>query len=219
VDFLRSIILIAPPILFAITVHEYAHGRMALRFGDPTAKYAGRLTLNPIAHIDPIGLIMLFLVHFGWAKPVPVNPYNLRDPKRDMIWVSLAGPASNLLTAFGCGLLFRFLAPFVSQVDLASIGGIIIYMLAFSVIINIALAFFNLIPIPPLDGSKILMGIAPPEYEGQIAQLERYGPLLLMGLIFVPYLLLRINLIWFFLRPFISIFSLIFAGIDLTRVL
>ena len=116
-EMILQFLIIAPPILFALTVHEYAHGWVALKFGDPTAKMAGRLTLNPLSHLDPIGTIMLFLIHLGWAKPVPVNPYYFRDPRRDMMWVSFAGPGANILAAFGFGLIIRFLNLFPANPD------------------------------------------------------------------------------------------------------
>ena len=218
-DRILQFLIIAPPILFALTVHEYAHGWVALRFGDPTAKNAGRLTLNPLSHLDPIGTIMLFLIHLGWAKPVPVNPYYLHDPKRDMIWVSLAGPGANMLTALGCGLVIRFLNILPMNPDLhSSVFGIIIQMIVFGLIINLVLAFFNLIPIPPLDGSKILMGILPPQYEEPFMQLERFGPFLLIGIILIGQAL-HVPILWGILSPFVSFFSYLFAGADFTRFL
>ena len=102
---MSEILLLAPPILLALTCHEYAHGWMAMKLGDPTAKMHGRLTLNPISHLDPIGTLMLFLVHFGWAKPVPVDPRYFSDSKRDMLWVAIAGPAANMILAFASGVL------------------------------------------------------------------------------------------------------------------
>lgn len=218
-DTILGFLIIAPPILFALTVHEYAHGWVALKFGDPTAKMAGRLTLNPLSHLDPIGTIMLFLIHLGWAKPVPVNPYYFRNPRKDMMWVSLAGPGANILTALGFGLVIRFLNFFPINPDLGSpLSGIIIQMIVFGLIINLVLAFFNLIPIPPLDGSKILMGILPPQYEEPLMQLERFGPFLLLGIIFIGRAL-HIPILWGILSPFVSFFSYLFAGADLTGFL
>jgi len=219
-------LIIAPPFLFAVVIHEYSHGRMALRFGDPTAKMAGRLTLNPLSHLDPIGsiIIPIFLYVssgfiFGWAKPVPVNPYYFRDPRRDMMWVSLAGPGANILIAFGLGLVIRFLSVLPINPDLQSSPfGIIIHMIVYGLIINLILAFFNLIPIPPLDGSKILMGILPPQYAEPLIQLERYGFLLLIGIIFISQAL-HVPILSWILFPFVSFFSYLFAGADLTRFL
>jgi Zn-dependent protease len=218
-DTILGFLIIAPPILFALTVHEYAHGWVALKFGDPTAKMAGRLTLNPLSHLDPIGTIMLFIIHLGWAKPVPVNPYYFRDPKRDMMWVSLAGPGANVLTAFGFGLIIRFLNLFPTNPGVeSSLFGVIIQMIVFGLVINLVLAFFNLIPIPPLDGSKILMGILPPQYEEPFMQLERFGPFLLIGIILIGRAL-QIPILWGILSPFVSFFSYLFAGADFTRFL
>ena len=150
----ESFLLLAPPILLAITFHEYAHGWTAMKFGDPTAKMMGRLTLNPLVHLDPIGTLMLFLVHFGWAKPVPVDPRYFSDPKRQMLWVALAGPVANMILAFFSGILIIGFASsnFMFSSNTALIGNMLVYSLQ----INLALAVFNMLPIPPLDGSKIL---------------------------------------------------------------
>jgi len=215
-NYLTQLLLIAPPILLALTVHEYAHGMVADRLGDPTARYAGRLTLNPLAHLDPIGTLMLFVVHFGWAKPVPVNPYNLRNPRRDMIWVSLAGPGANLALAFLLGLPLRLLG--LDRLSTASFMDVVVVMLVYGVFINIVLAIFNLIPIPPLDGSKILAGLMPAEQAWKFEQFERYGPMLLLGII-VMGSLLHISILGTFLRPFISLFSYLFTGHNLGAVL
>ena len=155
-NFLLQAIFFLPPFLLAISVHESAHGYVAYRFGDPTAKNLGRITLNPIPHIDILGLIAIFLVHFGWAKPVPVNPQNLKNPIKDNLWISLAGPASNLLLAIASGIVFRILSPLLSA---SEAGVFILMMIQFSVILNIVLMVFNLFPIPPLDGFHILEGI------------------------------------------------------------
>ncbi len=172
-------LMLAPAILFALTIHEYAHGWVADKLGDPTARYAGRLTLNPLSHLDPLGTMMLFLVHIGWAKPVPVDPGFFKNPKRDMMWVSLAGPAANILSALVLGWMVRLLVGIGAQV------GILLVILQYGVMINIVLAVFNLIPIPPLDGSKILMSLLPPAQAFRFAQLERKGPLILLGVILV----------------------------------
>ncbi len=213
---LTMILILAPPILFALAFHEYCHGWVANRLGDPTAKMAGRLTLNPISHLDPIGTIMLFIVHFGWAKPVPVNPMNLRDPKKDMLWVSLAGPGSNMLLALGFGLLVRVFG--MPGFHLGAHSGamqLLQIMLVYGVIINLALAVFNLIPIPPLDGSKILHAVLPYQYEQQYARFEQFGPILLLGLIALGYFG-GFPIFWSFMHPFISFFSKLFAGVDLS---
>ncbi len=213
---ISRILLLAPPILMALTFHEVAHGYVALRLGDPTAKMAGRLTLNPLPHLDLIGTIMLFIVHVGWAKPVPVNPFNFKNPKKDLIWVSLAGPASNLVLAFFFGMIFRMI-PKAQLITASGISHMLIVMLIYAIIINLVLCFFNLIPIPPLDGSKILMGLLPPEMEVQFAQFERVGPMVLLGLIMMG-MFFHIPILWMMLKPFLSFFSLLFAGMDLSAI-
>ena len=210
------ILVLAPPILFALAFHEFSHGWVANRLGDPTAKNAGRLTLNPISHLDPIGTIMLFIVHFGWAKPVPVNPVNLRDPKKDMLWVSLAGPASNMLLALAFGLAVRMVGmPGFSLGASSGAYQLLQIMLVYGVIINLALAVFNLIPIPPLDGSKIMHALLPYRYEEQYARFEQFGPMLLIGLVLLGSMG-GFPILWSFMQPFISFFSTLFAGVDLS---
>jgi Zn-dependent protease len=157
---------------------------------------------------------MLFLVHLGWAKPVPVNPYYFRHPKRDMMWVSLAGPGANMLTAFACGLVIRMINPLGGNFAIgSSLMGILGMMLVYGMMINLVLAFFNLIPLPPLDGSKILMGLLPVEFEPQIIMLERIGPFLLIGIIAIGYMS-GVPILWGILHPFVSFFSFLFAGRD-----
>jgi len=173
---LHSIALMLPAIVLGLTFHEFAHGWVAYRLGDPTPRYLGRLTINPAAHIDPIGLLLLFIAGFGWAKPVPVNPYNFRcDIKQGMLVVALAGPATNMLLAVVAAVVFGMLA----GLQLPYFREIMQYIIQ----INVVLAVFNLIPIPPLDGSKILAGVLPGR-QGWLDQLERYGPVLLILLIF-----------------------------------
>ncbi len=180
-----QIIIYAPPVLLAITVHEFSHGWVANKLGDPTAKLAGRLTLNPLKHLDLVGTLVFVITRLiGWAKPVPVNPHNLKNPHRDMLWVSLAGPGSNLLVALGSAFLFHSLKGLPISGSISS--GILLplfYMAQISVSINIALAIFNLIPVPPLDGSKILMGLLPPAQALSYARLEPYGFIILLVLI------------------------------------
>lgn len=211
-------LLSIPVLLFAVVIHEVSHGWMAEKFGDPTARSAGRITLNPLPHIDLFGSIILpamlllsrapFL--FAYAKPVPVNPYNLRNPKKDMIWIGFSGPAANLVTAFCCGFLFRLL--FHQGVN--GVFGIFIGLLAIGVIINLVLAIFNLIPIPPLDGSKILMGSLPPEQEYKFRGLERYGFLILIGLLFVGPMI-GLDIFRWIIIGFVSPFCLLFTGYPL----
>ncbi|MFC1683568.1 site-2 protease family protein [Candidatus Zixiibacteriota bacterium] len=205
-DRLLELILLAPAILFALVIHEYAHGLVADRLGDPTPRSAGRLTLNPIKHLDPIGTVMLFLVRIGWARPVPVNPGYFQNPRLGMVWVSMAGPAANMLGALGCGLLLR-LAGAIGDQPNSRILMAFVYMLAWGMVINLVLAAFNLIPLPPLDGSKILAGILPGQSAQAYRRLERFGPLLLLALI-----ILGRSLLWGYIRPFVRFFSLFFGG-------
>lgn len=208
----QTIVLIIPPILLALTFHEYMHGYVAYRLGDNTAKDQGRLSFNPLVHLDPIGTLMVVLVHFGWARPVPVNPHNLKDPKKDLMWVSVAGPLANMTLALISGILLRIIMAGGLSFLSSSVQRPIAMMVNFSLQINIALAFFNLLPIPPLDGSKILAGFLPPEQDHIIHWLERYGAFILMGLILFGYIT-NVSIIGFFLRPFIRFFSMLFGGI------
>jgi len=210
------LLLSIPPILLALSFHEYAHAWMANRKGDPTAKMLGRLTMNPLAHLDPMGTLMIVIVHFGWAKPVPVNPMNLKDPKKDMLWIALAGPASNVIMAVGLGLLIRVMGGMGLRVD-GSFLGLFQYMLYFAVMINLVLAIFNMLPIPPLDGSKILFGILPTKYEEPYLRFEQYGPMLLFGLVIMSSFL-RIPIFSFWIIPFVSFFSELFVGRDLVNL-
>lgn len=174
-----SFILFIPAILIGLTLHEFAHGFVAYRLGDPTPKYQGRLTLNPLAHLDPIGTLLLLFAHFGWAKPVQVNPYYFEgDKRRGMMIVSLAGPFANVLVAY-LGALFVGLM----QKGILPYNGLTAQFLLYLVQINLVLAAFNLIPVPPLDGSKILAGILPRETGDVFYRMEQYGPLILMLLI------------------------------------
>jgi Zn-dependent protease len=161
--------------------------------GDPTAAQAGRLTLNPLAHLDPIGTLMLLIFRFGWAKPVPVNFNNLRQPKRDMVYVSLAGPIANLITAILFAIVFRISYYFFSQISIARDSNFLNLITSFikgwllflqtGIIIDLALAIFNLIPIPPLDGSKILMGLLPVSLAYRYSKIESYGQIILLFLV------------------------------------
>ena len=178
---IQKITAYAIPIIFAITVHEAAHGYVAKYFGDMTAHYLGRITLNPLKHIDPIGTIILpaFLLWspaafiFGWAKPVPVNPSNLRNPKKDMLWVALAGPFSNLLMAiFWVFLYARIPVPFFDKMALVGIQ------------INLLLMILNMLPIPPLDGGKVAASLLPYPWSSHLENLERYGLFIIIFLLF-----------------------------------
>jgi len=177
------------PILLAIILHEVAHGWVACKLGDPTAKAQGRLTLNPLVHIDPIGTVVVPLVLlvlggfiFGWARPVPVNPQYFKDPHRDMAKVAVAGPLSNLLMAIGWGVLMVWGVRM--QVDMPTIGQFLMYSGLAGVQINLILAALNLIPIPPLDGSRIVAAFLPPNMRNSYYHLEPYGFFILLALIF-----------------------------------
>ena len=171
-----------PPLLFALTVHELAHGWVAFRLGDPTAKMAGRLTMNPLKHLDPLGVLAFVIMKIGWAKPVPVDPRYFRNPQKDMLLVALAGPGANVLLALASALLARVLVsvPVLPLFVLQPLVG----MLVASVWINIMLAVFNIIPIPPLDGSKVLMGVLPPEAARSFARIEPFGFFILIALFY-----------------------------------
>ncbi|MDD5169399.1 MAG: site-2 protease family protein [Syntrophales bacterium] len=172
-----TFILLAVPLLYSIIVHELAHGWVAYRMGDPTAKWLGRLTLNPLKHLDPIGTVMLFIFGFGWAKPVPINLNNIREQRKGLILVSAAGIVANVIFAFVAILLYRILSPSPSGPL-----GIMLYYLAQ---INIMLASFNLIPIPPLDGSKILAGFLPERFQYTLARIEPFGFFIIIGLLYL----------------------------------
>ncbi len=166
-----------PIILVVIAVHEFAHAKVADILGDPTPRLAGRLTLNPISHIDPIGLLMLIVVRFGWAKPVPINPYNFRDPRRGTIYVSLAGPLSNFFLAWIVAILFKTLPlPYNSLLNTA---------FSYTIWISLALGVFNLIPVPPLDGSKVLEGILPYQYLDFFYRMQQYSFIILIMIIMI----------------------------------
>ena len=210
------LLLSVPPILLALSFHEYAHGWMAYRLGDPTAKHEGRLTMNPLAHLDPLGTMMIIIVHFGWAKPVPVNPMNLKDPKKDMLWIALAGPVSNVIMAAGLGLILRIMIGMGMRVD-ESFLGYFQYMLYFAVMINLVLAIFNMIPIPPLDGSKILFGLLPTEYEESFLRFQQIGPRVLLGLVVINSYF-GIPIFSVLITPFVSVFSSLFVGRDLINL-
>ena len=184
---IRDLLIFGPPVLFSIILHEVSHGWMAKKVGDPTAYDAGRLTFNPIAHIDLFGTILLPLLLilsgsrfiFGWAKPVPINPMFFRKPRRDLILVTAAGPVSNLLAATVVGYIFIGLV----QIAKTPVFQPFLTMLAYGVLINLILAFFNLIPIPPLDGSRILASVF--NLRSRIFAYDRYGFLIIMALAFI----------------------------------
>lgn len=172
---LAELLLSVPAVLWAITFHEFCHGYAAKKLGDPTAEMAGRLTLNPLRHLDPIGTLMLLIFRIGWARPVPINPSNFKQPKRDTVIVSLAGAAGNILTAFVCARLVRHVPILFQSYGAQQLILIMIY-------VNVGLAAFNLLPIPPLDGSRILYVLLPYKYMNAYYWLERYGVFVIMAL-------------------------------------
>ncbi len=178
-----QIVVLAPPFLFAVTFHELAHGYVAWNLGDPTAKNAGRLTLNPLKHLDPLGVIAFIIMKIGWARPVPVNPRYFKDPQKGMLLVALAGPGANLVLAVASAILVKLLllAPALPMFILKPVAG----MLVASVWINVMLAVFNCLPIPPLDGSKVLMGLLPPDMARSYEKLEPFGFILLLILFYL----------------------------------
>ena len=195
------LVLLIPVLLFALVFHEFSHGWVANKLGDPTAKNQGRLTLNPMAHLDPVGSMMILFVGFGWAKPVPVDSRYLANPRMDMMKIAFAGPASNLLLAFLGGILIR----------LTGNAGSLTSMLILFTQINISLAVFNMIPIPPLDGSQIFSGIMIRRNPQLVMQLQMYGPQILLGLILFS-MFTGISIIWALMSPFVNFFMFVFAG-------
>jgi Zn-dependent protease len=196
------LVLLIPVLLFALVFHEFSHAWVANKLGDPTARYAGRLTLNPMAHLDPIGGLMILFVGFGWAKPVPVDIRYLSNPRVDMMKIAFAGPASNLLLAFIGGMILR----------LGFVHGTMAMMIMFFTQINIMLAVFNMIPIAPLDGSQIFSGLLIRTNPELVRNLQIYGPKILMGAILIGYFT-PISPIWWFMGPFVNFFLFLFAGL------
>ena len=210
-DDVAGLLLLIPPLLFALTVHEYCHALVATKLGDPTARHLGRLTLNPIAHLDPIGTILLFLPpHFGWAKPVPVDTRYLAHPRRDMMWIALAGPVSNVILAALFGTLLRVMAP-NPYLSSSPAGVALIQMTAGSVFLNLNLAVFNMIPIFPLDGSRILTGLLPERAAERYRALEPIGPMLLLGLVLVGSIS-RVSVFGTLISPIVRTLSVFFTG-------
>ena len=216
--FFLLVAIIGFSLLIAITVHEFSHAMMANRLGDPTAKRLGRLSLNPVKHLDPLGTLMLFLVGFGWGKPVPINPNYFRmNPRRGMAISALAGPLSNFALAALLGVLVRVgvvdwhspwswpFYPFASW-DASWVAADII---GYVILLNLILGVFNLIPIPPLDGFNIAVGILPRRQAEAVAKLQQYGPLLLLLLVFLGYFT---GFLWDFLLRAVDLFARLFVG-------
>jgi Zn-dependent protease len=219
------LITFSSALLFALSVHEFGHAFIAYKLGDRTAKISGRLSLNPIRHLDPLGSLMFLLVGFGWGKPVPVDIVALNNSLRDLAFVSLAGPASNFLFALFLGLFARFFSipilPFSYALDpqfiYINITNPLVWLgsfLSFSIVYNIVLGTFNLIPLAPLDGSKILIGVSPRKFLPQIFILERYGPFVLMVLVGLD-LFFGVSTIWRIVFPPVYLFSQVVVGYSL----
>ena len=192
-------LILLPCILFALTVHEYAHARVDYLLGDNTAYYQNRMNLNPLNHLDPIGSLMILFVGFGWAKPVPISPYL---SGKELRAVAFAGPASNLILALLAGLAIRYF-PFFNQNTYDAVW--------YFLIINISLAVFNMIPIAPLDGSQIFGSMLPPEIA---MKLQIYGPQVLLGLILFG-IITEHSIIWLIMKPAVSFFVYLFSGINI----
>ncbi|MSN25593.1 MAG: site-2 protease family protein [Geobacter sp.] len=209
-DFFLKLSVMLVPGLLAIVCHEVSHGYIAWRFGDPTARMLGRLTLNPLKHIDIVGTLMIFFIGIGWAKPVPVTFENLRNPKRDMIWVAAAGPVTNLLLATFSAFLLRSLVaianPAASASPLSMLIEPLVMMLSFSVYINLLLAIFNMIPVPPLDGGRVLMGLLPNRQAASLSRLEPYGMIVIIMLVFFT------NIFSYVISPFLHLGVQLLAG-------
>ena len=165
-------ILMTPVILFSLTVHEYSHGKMALLLGDDTAQRLGRLSFNPMRHLDILGVLFFYFVGFGWAKPVPVDPRNFVSPRRDMMYVAIAGPLSNIALAVCCSFFIRLISPEFSY---------LFVILAYGIWINVALAIFNMLPMYPLDGSSVLKGMVSQKIAERMTKLDRFGAFLILG--------------------------------------
>ena len=200
---IEQLILLIPPLLFALCFHEFSHAYVAYLLGDNTAAKRGRLTLNPLAHLDPFGSLMIIFVGFGWAKPVPVDPRYFKNSRIGMMQVAFAGPASNLLLALVGGLFIRYFGSSMSE---------IIIKVSFNfTMINLALCFFNLIPVHPLDGSQIFSGFMIKRNPEIVYKLHQYGPNILFGLILFGFIT-NISIIWYLIGPFVQFFLRLFTG-------
>jgi Zn-dependent protease len=216
--FFLLVAIVGFSLLIAITVHEFSHALMANRLGDPTAKRLGRLSLNPVKHLDPLGTLMLFLVGFGWGKPVPINPNYFRmNPRRGMAISALAGPVSNFTLVALLGILVRVgvvdwhspwswpFYPFASWDASWVVADIVGYV----ILLNLILGVFNLIPIPPLDGFNIAVGILPREQAAALVRIEPYGPVILLLVVFLGYFT---GFLWDFLLRAVDLFARLFVG-------
>ena len=202
----ETLILLIPTLMFALSFHEFAHAWMASKCGDNTAARMGRLTLNPMAHLDVMGSLMILFVGFGWAKPVPVDSKNLKDPRKDMMKVAAAGPISNLLLAMLAGMVWRLLGG--TALFSNSIFPVLIF---YFTQINIALAVFNFLPVAPLDGSQIFSGYLMKTNPQLAWKIQSYGPQVLFGLILFGYIT-GFSILWLVMKPFVNFFMLLFIG-------
>ena len=205
---MEVLIILLPILIFSLCFHEFSHGYIAYKLGDHTAARNGRLTLNLLAHLDPIGSLMILFVGFGWAKPVPVNPVNFSNPRIDMMKVAFAGPASNLILAFTGGLIMRL----VNILGLLQ-SEMFIQTLYFFIFINISLAVFNMIPVAPLDGSQIFGNMISKNNPELAFKLQMYGPKILMGVILIG-MVTPFSVLGFLMMPFVKIFMYLFTGIS-----
>jgi Zn-dependent protease len=209
---LQSILIRAPGILLGLTIHEYAHGYVAYRRGDSTAYMAGRLSLNPLVHLDLLGTLMLLFGPFGWAKPVPVNANNLHNPRRDLMLVSAAGPAANIVCAGLLGIILRLC---INWYDGSMFWNYTVEILQMAFLINIGLSFFNLLPIPPLDGSNIIQGFIPHAVLPHYYRYVRYIPMVFLALIVIEWAF-HIPTISYILNPlfipYFSFWKMLFLG-------
>ena len=216
-SFLLKLSVMLVPGMLAIVCHEVSHGYVAWRFGDPTARMMGRLTLNPLKHIDIVGTLMIFFIGIGWAKPVPVVFENLRNPKRDMIWVVAAGPITNIMLATVSAILLRGLVtlgnPAAPGSPLAMLVEPVVLMLAFSIYINLLLAIFNMIPVPPLDGGRVLAGLLPYRQAAVLSRIEPYGMIIIIVLVFFT------NMFSYIISPVLKIGVHLLAGPQANLVL
>lgn len=202
-------VILIPVILFSLSFHEFSHGWVAFRFGDPTAHNHGRLTLNPLAHLDVFGTLALYFMGFGWAKPVPVDVGQLNNPRRDSTLVALAGPGSNFFLALICGISFSILVKMAAGGT--EVPHILLDVLQVGLFINVTLGVFNFFPIPPLDGSRILEGFIPFEHRHIVIKMEQYGPMVLIGLILFGWMT-GFSIIWMIIGPIIRTISSLFTG-------